>query len=185
MIGPSNSRRRKSGPHGPLLEERPQLQAARLDPGERREPELGRGATQFRDPGLKERHLLFGLRETLADPPRAYPTLSDEIHEVVKPTALGTELSRLGPDLLGDIGIELGQDLLHLLVHVTNRRRISKEPLNVAQDDSLGEIAIDPNLVVATAGTGSEAAILIIARWLAAHEPDRPATGGANHRAAE
>ena len=83
----------KSGPHGPLLEERPQLQAARLDPGERGEPELARAAIQFRNLGLEDRHLLFGLRETLADP-RAYPTLGDEIHEVVEPTALSTELSR-------------------------------------------------------------------------------------------
>ena len=179
---PEQLAQEKSGLQGPLLEERPQLQAARLDPGERREPEVGRATVQFRDLGLKERHLRFGLRERLADR-RTFATLGDEIHEVVKPTALGTELSRLGANLLRDIGIELGEDLLHLLVHVTNRRRIGKEPLNIAQDDPLGEIAIDPNLVVATAGTGSEAAI--VAGSLAAHEPDRPATGGANHRAAE
>ena len=97
---PEELAQEKSGLQGPLLEERPQLQAARLDPGERREPEVGRATVQFRDLSLKERHLRFGLRERLADR-RTFATLRNEIHEVVKPTALVTELSRLGPDLLG------------------------------------------------------------------------------------
>ena len=182
MIGPSNWRRTRSGPHGPLLEEKPQLDAARLDPAKRGEPELTRTAIQFCNLGLEDRHLLFSLSEALADP-RAYPTLGDKIHEVVEPTALSTELSHLGPDLLGDIGMELGQNLLHLLEQVANRSRISKAPLNVAEDDPLGEVTIDPDLVVATAGTGSEAAI--IPRTLAAHERNRTATASADHRAAE